>query len=184
MESRPENQKRRRTLSSALPLSYVANDGGTRTRNLRIQEGTPACASGRLDCQGTRQPHRHHVWVDSTLRSPSVAALSSSVQLRAQVSNPVLLVQSQVWSPFHQLALVWTERFELPTSGFRRRRASKLRYVQMSTHGESRTRTGRGLSAVPLPVGLREQSGPRGIRTRNLLLAGELRFLVAPPARW
>ncbi len=29
------------------------------------------------------------------------------------------------------------------------------------THGESRTRTGRGLSAVPLPVGLREQGTPR-----------------------
>ena len=28
------------------------------------------------------------------------------VVLRAQVSNPVLLVQSQVWFPIHQLALV------------------------------------------------------------------------------
>ena len=51
------------------------------------------------------------------------------VVLRAQVSNPVLLVQSQVWFPIHQLApvmhrWVWTERFELPTSGFRCRRAA------------------------------------------------------------
>ena len=43
------------------------------------------------------------------------------------------------------------------------------------TDGGSRTRTDGVLSAVPLPVGLR-QRGPCGIRTRTLLLAGELRF--------
>ncbi len=35
---------------------------------------------------------------------------------------------------------------------------------------------------MPLPVGLRQRGGPCGSRTRNLLLAGELRYLVAPPA--
>ena len=73
--------------------------------------------------------------------------------------------------------------------------ALPLRHVQVScrcrTDGGSRTRTDGGLSAVPLPVGLRQQvvhGGPRGIRTRNLLLAGELRSRCASGpclvARW
>jgi hypothetical protein len=61
----------------------------------------------------------------------SAATAEASSWLRGQDSNPVLLVQSQAWFPFHYLAWVWTERFELPTSGFRRRRASKLRFVQL-----------------------------------------------------
>ena len=58
------------------------------------------------------------------------------------------------------LRVVWTERFELPTSGLRRRRASSCttsRWVLRSTDGGSRTRTDGGLSAAPLPVGLRQQ---------------------------
>ena len=57
-------------------------------------------------------------------------------------------------------AWVWTERFELPTSGLRRRRASSCttsRCVLPSTDGGSRTHTDGVLSAVPLPVGLRQQ---------------------------
>ncbi len=64
--------------------------------------------------------------------------------------------------------------------------ALPLRHVQVGcvcmgrTDGGIRTRTDGVLSAVPLPIGLRQRvlsrGGPRGIRTRNLLLAGELRF--------
>ena len=63
--------------------------------------------------------------------SKCATAAEASSSLRGQDSNPVLLVQSQVWFPFHHPAWVWTERFELPTSGFRSRRASKLRFVQL-----------------------------------------------------
>ena len=97
--------------------------------------------------------------------------------------------------PPPRTVFVWTERFELPTPGSRSRCASVaprpgvLRWCR--TDGGSRTRTDGGLSAVPLPVGLRQQvvqGGPRGIRTRTLLLAGELRSRCASgpgcAARW
>src|SRR6184192_222416 len=45
----------------------------------------------------------------------------------------------------------------------------------VGTDDRSRTCTDRGLSATPLPVGLR-QRGPGRSRTDNLLLAGELRY--------
>src|SRR6476620_3699011 len=64
--------------------------------------------------------------------------------------------------------------------------ALPLRHVQcccaVRTDGGIRTRTDGGLSAVPLPLGYvserMSRGGPRGIRTRNLLLAGELRYRV------
>ena len=120
-------------------------------------------------CQGARQLQRHR-------------------ELRGQGSNLELLVQSQVWFRSTTSHWVWTERIELPTSGFRSRRASvALRPGGTRTDGGSRTRTDGGLSAVPLPVGLRQRGacrGPRGSRTRNLLLAGELRFRLRHRPWW
>ena len=54
---------------------------------------------------------------------------------------------------------------------------------RIGTDGGIRTRTDGVLSAVPLPLGYVSVGGPRGIRTRNLLRARELRFRVAPPAQ-
>jgi hypothetical protein len=65
-------------------LSYALPGDGTRTRNLKVNEGTPTYASGRLECQGTRQRQRHRGG--------------------DQDSNPVLLVKSQAWYRFHHLA--------------------------------------------------------------------------------
>ena len=115
--------------------------------------------------------------------------------LRGHGSNADLLVQSQAWYQFHHLAMVWTGGLEPPTPGSRSRCAPvasrpgvklgnmagrggghvpRLRLV--GTDGRIRTDTGGGLSAVPLPVGLRQRErGPCGGRTRDLLLAGELR---------
>ena len=114
--------------------------------------------------------------------------------LRGHGSNADLLVQGQAWYQFHHLASVWTEGLEPPTPGFRRRCARRIAPRPGGTDGRIRTDTDGGLSAVPLPVGLRQRArlgsmfrgsgGPRGSRTRNLLLAGELRYPVAPPAHW
>ncbi len=141
------------------PLSYVPRDGGTRTRNHLIKdEGTPVCAAGRLDCQGARQPQRHR-W------------------LRGHGSNADLLVQSQAWYQFHHLASVWTGGLEPPTPGSRSR-CAPVAPRPGGTDGRIRTDTDGGLSAVPLPVGLRQRDvrGPRGTRTHTLLRARELRF--------
>jgi hypothetical protein len=111
--------------------------------------------------------------------------------LRGQASNPDLLLQRQAWYQFHHLALSASGRRDsnsqppAPEAG-----ALPLRHVQglaCRTDGGSRTRTDGGLSAVPLPVGLRQQvvhRGPRGIRTRNLLLAGESRSRCASGPGW
>src|SRR5262249_2863714 len=144
---------------------------GTRTRNLRSKkEPLPA-----QQAESTVKVHDNCRGID---------------WLRGQGSNLELLLQGQAWFRFHHLAkvnpLVWTERLQLPTPGFRRRRAS-IAPRPVGTDGGSRTRTDGGLSAVPLPVGLRQRAschfgGPCATRTRNLLLAGELRFRFAPPA--
>ena len=88
--------------------------------------------------------------------------------LRGQGSNPELLLQRQAWYQFHHLARVdrsvWTERFELPTSDFRSRRAPVApRPGVVRTDGGSRTRTDGGLSAVPLPIGLRQRGVSRWV---------------------
>jgi hypothetical protein len=86
--------------------------------------------------------------------------------------------------------VVWTERLELPNPRHPtpvRSRCATSRCVS-GTDGGSRTRTDGVLSAVPLPVGLRQRRvsvrGPCGIRTRNLLLAGELRFQLRHRPWW
>ena len=81
-----KNEPSRRVGPVPFPSSYVARDDGTRTRSLRNEKGTPACAAGRSRCQGARQPRRHR-W------------------LRGHGSNADLLVQSQAWYQFHHLAL-------------------------------------------------------------------------------
>ena len=106
-------------------------------------------------------------------------------ELRDHGSNADLLVQSQAWFLFHYLALLscmWSGRedsnLQPPAS---EAGALPLRHVQVGlrTDGRIRTDTDGGLSAGPLPVGLRQLGrlgGPRGNRTRNLLLARELRY--------
>ncbi len=93
------------------------------------------------------------------------------VWLRGQDSNPDFLVQSQAWCRLHgvpsesersggetrdYLASVWTERLELPTPGSQGRCAPVAPRPAVGTDGRIRTDTGGGLSAVPLPVGLRQ----------------------------
>ena len=85
MVGRPENTAAEDTV--LCQLSYAPKDDGTRTRNHLIKdEGTPACAAGRLDSQGAGQPQRHRRW------------------LRGHGSNADLLVQNQAWYQFHHLA--------------------------------------------------------------------------------
>ena len=138
-----------------------------------------------------RNPHLRN---RPTLELSRSGQLQSIEWLRGQGSNPDLLLQRQAWYQFHHLALGVTRASGRRDSNSQppasEAGALPLRHVQVScrcrTDGGSRTRTDGGLSAVPLPVGLRQQvvhGGPRGIRTRNLLLAGELRFLIAPPAQ-
>ncbi len=191
--------RRRRTLV-LYPLSYVPEDGGTRTRNHLIKdEGTPVCAAGRLDCQGARQLQRHRMAARPRFERGPPGSEPGVVPVPPPRND---CVRHAGW--------VWTGGLEPPTPGSRSRCApvaprpagahggsrtrtgerhstsclSRLGYVSISTDGRIRTDTGGGLGAVPLPVGLRQRGGPCGTRTRNLLLAGELRFLVAPPAHW
>ena len=132
------------------PLSYVPEGRRDSNPQPHGSEGTPACATGRLGCQGARQLQRHR-W------------------LRGHGSNPDLLVQSQAWYQFHHLAWVWTGGLEPPTPGFRSRCAPVApRPGWLGTDGRIRTDTDGGLSAVPLPVGLRQHEDPaRGRRFRG-----------------
>src|SRR5205807_6223981 len=79
---------------------------------------------------------------------------------------------------------VWTEGLEPPTPGFRRRCARQIAPRPGGTDGRIRTDTDGGLSAVPLPVGLRQQGGPCGTPTRSLLLAAELRYQLRHRPIW
>jgi hypothetical protein len=107
------------------------------------------------------------------------AAAPASPLLRDQGSNLGLLLQGRAWCRLHHLAPVWTGRLELPTPGFRSRRAadcatsSRCRRRARRDRYDGRIRTdGRaGLRAVPLPVGLR-QRGPDEPRTRTVPLQG------------
>ena len=126
-----------RSMQVLYPLSYVPRDGRTRTRNLLMKdEGTPVCAAGRSRCQDAQQPERHR-W------------------LRGHDSNADLLVQSPAWYQFHHLASVWTGGLEPPTPGSRSR-CAPVAPRPGGTDGRIRTDTDGGLSAVPLPVGLRQ----------------------------
>ena len=159
---------RRRRTQGALPLSYArpgvmwmwCRAAGFEPATTRLRgEGTPACASGRLGCG------------------------ASSFRLRGQDSNPDLLVQSQAWCRLHYLASVWMERLELPTPGSQGRCASIAPHPVAGTDGRIRTDTGGGLSAVPLPVGLRQhwwterESNPQPSPCKGVTLP------IAPPAR-
>jgi hypothetical protein len=73
-------------------------------------------------------------------------------------------------------AFVWTGGFEPPLPAPEAGVLHVEHHVQVGTDGGIRTHTHRLLRAVPLPVGLRRLGGPSGSRTRNRLLAGELRF--------
>jgi hypothetical protein len=152
---------RRRRTQVLYPLSYVPRDGGTRTRNLLIRdEGTPVCAAGRSRCQGARQPQRHR-W------------------LRGHGSNADLLVQCQAWYQFHHLASVWTGGLEPPTPGSRSR-CAPVAPRPGGTDGRIRTDTDGGLSAVPLPVGLRQRVlvcvDQAGVEPAAVSLQGSRRF--------
>ena len=124
------------------------------------------------------------------------------VWLRGQDSNPDLLVQSQAWcrcTTSHRSG--WRDSNSQPPAP--RAGALPLRHIQLvllarpastqfgpaaraplrggvfrnsGTDGRIRTDTGGGLSAVPLPVGLRQHWWTERGRTRTLLLARESRF--------
>ena len=136
----------------------VVPGGGIRTRNHPLKRRRNPC-----------------------LRIRPTRLRSIVVWLRGQDSNPDFLVQSQAWCRLHYLASV----FGTAESGRRdsnsqppapRAGALPLRHVQPSvddsvryvtadrplssevgTDGRIRTDTGGGLSAVPLPVGLRQR---------------------------
>ena len=152
-------------------LSYVPKDGGTRTRDPWIQEGTPACAAGRLEFQGARQLQRHR-GCEATVRTLD------------------LLVQSQAWYRFHHLASGLDGETRTPNPRSPEAGALPLRHVQVGTDGGSRTRTDGGLSAAPLPVGLRQRVlcavDQAGFEPATCLLARELRFQLRhrPSGGW
>ena len=139
--------RRRRTLCSAR-LSYAPKGGGTRTRNHRIQKEPPPAQQAdstvkvRDNCRGiVGCEARARTWT-SCFRDRRGSGSTTS----------------------HCTRSVWTERFELPTSGFRSRCAPVApRPGVMGTDGGSRTRTDGGLSAVPLPVGLRQREVSRWV---------------------
>ena len=90
--------------------------------------------------------------------------------LRGHDSNAVLRGQIPAWSLVHHLAWVWTAGFEPATPGFRCRcapvaprpaaRTAPGWRCSLGTDGRIRTDTDGGLSAVPLPVGLRQREDP------------------------
>ena len=67
--SRPENPSGGGHCPVLCRLSYVPKDGGTRTRNPMDQEGTPVCATGRLEFQGARQLQRHRRGCEARART-------------------------------------------------------------------------------------------------------------------
>ena len=154
---------RRRRTQGALPLSYarpglmwmVVPGGGIRTRNHPLKR--------------RRNPR---------LRIRPTRLRSIVVWLRGQDSNPDFLVQSQAWCRLHYLAWVWMERLELPTPGSQGRCAPIAPHPVAGTDGRIRTDTGGGLSAVPLPVGLRQhwwterESNPHPSPCRGAALPG------------
>jgi hypothetical protein len=128
-------------LSCALPLSYARLGDGTRTRDFKIYEGTPTCASGRhRRFQGARQLQRHRV----------VMAARPGFEPGPPGSEPGV-----VPVPPSRIGLdgeIRTPNLRSPTPA-----RFQLHHVQVSTDGGSRTRTDGVLSAAPLPVGLRQQ---------------------------
>ena len=134
--------KRRRTLALCR-LSYVANDGGTRTRNHPVEaEGTPVCAADRLEFQ----------------ENATNAQASSCCEPRSRTRFSWFRARCGSRSTSsHRSCIARSGRRDSnsqPPASDAGARPIALRPV--GTHGESRTRTTRGLSAVPLPVGLRE----------------------------
>ena len=126
----------------ALPLSYAPRRAaGLEPATAQSHEGTPTYAAGRFDCQGARQPQRHRVAARPGLEPGAPASEAGVVP---------------VPPPRIDHFVVWTERLELPTPGFRRR-CAPIAPRPGGTDGGSRTRTAGVLSAVPLPVGLRQQ---------------------------
>ena len=157
-------------------------------------EGTPVCAAGRLDCQGARQPHRHRC-CEATIRTQTSwfrarrgASSTTSHRSGREGSNLQPPAPEAGALPLRHVQVVLTAGVEPALTRPSTSCLCRLGYVSIGTDGRIRTDTGGGLGAVPLPVGLRQRvvgdgGGPCGSRTRNLLRAGELRYLVAPPAR-
>lgn len=159
---------RRRRTQGALPLSYarpglmwrVVPGGGIRTRNHPLKR--------------RRNPR---------LRIRPTRLRSIVVRLRGQDSNPDFLVQNQAWcrcTTSHRSG--WRDSNSQPPAP--RAGALLLRHIQLAgTDGRIRTDTGGGLSAVPLPVGLRQhwwterESNPHPPPCKGVTLP------VAPPAR-
>ena len=162
--------KRRRT-QVLYPLSYVPRDGGTRTRNLLIKdEGTLSAQQADRDVK-VRDNYRDIDGCEATVRTRT-----SGFRARRGTSS----------TTSHR---VWTGGLEPPTPGSRSRCAPIAPRPGLGgTDGRIRTDTDGGLSAVLLPVGLRQRDvrGPRGTRTHTLLRARELRCQLRhrPSGRW
>ena len=161
-------------------LSYVANDGGTRTRNHPVRNRRNPRLPSKF--QRTQQPHRHRRRAASPGLEPGPPGSEPGVVPvpPARTVTKRTPKGSGAWS-----RPLWSGRRDSnsqPPASDAGAWPVALRPV--GTHGESRTRTGRGLSAVPLPVGLRELvRGPGGSRTRSRLLARET-LLPVQLAQW
>ncbi len=124
-------------------LSYVAGDGGTRTRNLRIKKEPPLAQQADRDVK-VRDNRRDIGGCEATVRTRT-----SWFRARRGTSS----------TTSH---CVWTGGLEPPTPGSRSR-CAPVAPRPGGTDGRIRTDTDGGLSAVPLPVGLRQRDvrGPR-----------------------
>ena len=159
-------------------------------------EGTPACASGRLGCGASsfgcearirtdRRANRSEAEVRpagriSWFRARRGAGCTESRANRSEAEvRPGTTSHRSGWRDSNS-------QLPAPRAG-----ALPLRHIQLAgTDGRIRTDTGGGLSAVPLPVGLRQhwwtEPDSNGVAsesqvrpgTGNLLLARESRFLL------
>ena len=157
-------------------------------------EGTPVCASGRLEMSSNgTAAQASSVGCEATVRTRTswVRARRGTSSTTSQWSGRRDSNSQPPASDAGALAVAlrpggYSRRGSNPHCQGSRPCASTgvgLR-EQVGTDGRIRTDTGGGLSAVPLPkLGYVSRGGPSGSRTRNRLLAGELRFLCATGPR-
>ena len=159
---------RRRRTQGALPLSYArpglmwmwCRAAGFEPATTRLRgEGTPACASGRLGC--------------------GASSFGCEARIRTRISW-FRARRGAGCTTSHRSG--WRDSNSQPPAP--RAGALPLRHIQLAgTDGRIRTDTGGGLSAVPLPVGLRQHWWTEPDSNRQPSPCKGVTLPVAPPAR-